>query len=530
MSEEIEKGSFVRLARAVWERRKRLGILVFAGSFITILCMVAFLPDLYRATATVLIERDQAPETLVPGAVSGEVQSRLETINQQVLSRARLKDLIDLFHLYPELKGRVPDEEVIDQLRKDIHLGLKSVQEDGGRRATIAFNLSYRGRDPQTVSTVTNTLASFFVEQNWKTRGRQATETAEFFKVQLNEMKKRLEDQERRVAHAKTRIAGVATAERQDAMNFERLHIQLRANMERLSRLMDRREGLAAKLRDAVPYGTLPAAAAAAPRMEELAKLKAELRDLRGRYTESYPDVIRLRNEIAALERAATEEPAPEKPRAPAPDPGIAQANAQIKKEMAGLDEEIRNLRAEDQRLQRSINSFRVTAESPSEDALQLVRDYETTKDLYAALLKRYSDAQYAENWERSQRGESFRILDSAVPPHQPVAPQRFLLALLGLGLSLALAACAVFVAEQMDSSFHSVDELRGFTKVPVLVSIPQVLSNVDLALQRSRFRLGMISALVCMVILVGAAFYFAHENESLVRLLERGGRVQQQV
>jgi hypothetical protein len=110
------------------------------------------------------------------------------------------------------------------------------------------------------------------------------------------------------------------------------------------------------------------------------------------------------------------------------------------------------------------------------------------------------------------------------------VAPQRFLLALLGLGLSLALAACAVFVAEQMDSSFHSVDELRGFTKVPVLVSIPQVLSNVDLALQRSRFRLGMISALVCMVILVGAAFYFAHENESLVRLLERGGRVQQQV
>src|SRR3989475_4088491 len=168
-----------------------------------------FLPDIYRSTAAVLVERHQVPETFVRSSVTGELETRLQTISQEILSRARLEDLITRFGLYQDLRDRVPVEAVVEKMRRDIRLELKGVEQQmSGRSATVAFNLSYRGRDPERVAAVTNTLASFYVEENSKLRERQASQTTRFLKDQLAEARTRLDAQEARVRDFRARHAG----------------------------------------------------------------------------------------------------------------------------------------------------------------------------------------------------------------------------------------------------------------------------------------------------------------------------------
>src|SRR5205823_14275664 len=122
---------------------------------------------------------------------------------------SRLDALIRQFNLYADLRRRVPLEEVIERMRKDIKLELRSVEQTEDRRgATVAFALSYQGRNPETVARVANTLASFYIEENLKARERQAVGTSEFLKVQLAEAKKRLDVQEQVVSEYKKRYMG----------------------------------------------------------------------------------------------------------------------------------------------------------------------------------------------------------------------------------------------------------------------------------------------------------------------------------
>ncbi|MBI4609193.1 MAG: hypothetical protein HY726_09300 [Candidatus Rokubacteria bacterium] len=515
MADQAQQGSGVHLAQEVWSRRKWSAILVFMATFSLVVSVVNFLPSIYRATATVLIEREQVPATFVRPAVTVELDTRLQTISEQTLSRARLLELVNLFDLYPEVKGRAPLEHIVERMRRDIKLELKQVEHTVGRGATVAFALSYRGRDPQKVANVANTLASFYIEENWKIRGRQATETTEFFKVQLDEMRKRLEEQERRVGEAKRRYPGESPPQMQaNLLTLERLSAQLRLNIERLTRLMERREILARQLAEAAPRG---AGGGPSARADRLGKLKEELIELRRSYTEKYPDVIRLKAEIAAREREAEAKPDAEA------DPAVQRLRRSLREAETDIDA----LKDEEKRLKEAIAAYQRRIENTAvreQEFTQLLRDYETMKDLYSSLLRRYTDAQQAEHLEQDQKGEKFSMLDRAVVPNHAVAPNHFRLIAMGLMLSLALAVGVVVAAEQVDTSFHTVDSLRGFTSVPVLVSIPPIVTDDDIVRQRRRAWLIAAASAVGLLLIVGMSYFIAHGNEQLVSMLARGG------
>ena len=165
MADRAQKISAFELVPEVWNRRKWLAVVVFAVIAAAVGSLAAFLPNVYRSTATVLVERHQVAETFVRPSVTGELGMRLQTIGQEILSRARLADLINRFGLYPELTPQMPMEAVVERMRRDIQIELKgSVEQTTGRAMTVAFNLSYRGRDPETVALVANTVASFYVD------------------------------------------------------------------------------------------------------------------------------------------------------------------------------------------------------------------------------------------------------------------------------------------------------------------------------------------------------------------------------
>src|SRR5213593_4167784 len=149
--EAARKGAGVELATAVWSRRKWLAILTFAAPLSVTVGLITALPNLYQATATVLVDRQQVPEAFVQPTVTSALETRLQTISQEILSRSRLESLITRFGLYPDLRTQVPSEEVIKRMRGDIKLELKGIELKGASQATVAFTISYQGSEPGTV-------------------------------------------------------------------------------------------------------------------------------------------------------------------------------------------------------------------------------------------------------------------------------------------------------------------------------------------------------------------------------------------
>src|SRR6267143_2169912 len=183
----------------IWKQRKWVAILIFVAVFPAVVSVTMFLPAIYQSTATLLIERHQVPAAFVQSTITGGLDFRLHTITQDALSRSRLESLIDRFDLYQDLRQRVPLEQVIEHMRQDIILNQSGGQKGDQSDSISAFTISYKGRDPQQVAEVANTIASFYIDENLKTREQQVTETADFLRGQLEEMKQRQEEEEQRL-------------------------------------------------------------------------------------------------------------------------------------------------------------------------------------------------------------------------------------------------------------------------------------------------------------------------------------------
>ena len=126
-----QTGTGFTRAGEMWSRRKALGITVFAAVLAVSLGIVAALPPMFRSRATVLVDREQVPEAFVRSAVSGEVETRIHRISQEVLSRERLAGLIERFNLYPQLPRASTNEAAIEEMRRDIVLEPKVVEPRG---------------------------------------------------------------------------------------------------------------------------------------------------------------------------------------------------------------------------------------------------------------------------------------------------------------------------------------------------------------------------------------------------------------
>jgi protein tyrosine kinase modulator len=535
------------MLQAVWGRRKWLAILVFAVPIAAGVPLITFLPNLYRSTASVIVENQQVPETFVRPTVTGAVELRLNTISQEVLSRTRLAKLIESFDLYAEMRKHASLEAAIQSMRRDIKLEVKSTQLKGLREATVAFTITYQGNDPATVARVTNTLASFYAEENIRTRERQASGTADFLKVQLGETKTRLDRLEQRVSGFKRQHLG-ELPQQMDAnlQTLERLNDQLRRNTDSQTRATERRQTLTSQLAEAESlqaFSFLPSAAGGpagsgsplAPPELRLAQKKDDLARLRTQFSDRYPDVVQLAAEVATLEReiAAAKARAPKSDASsttaspPPPPTATSPYTLRLKEALSDVQTELKVLKTEEGRIREIIATYQARVENVprrEQEFTELARDYDSTRDLYRSLLKRYEEAQLAESMEQRQKGEQFRILDQAVANSQPAAPNRPRLLIMILASAIGLALAAAVLAEHLDTSFHDVDQLRAFSNVPVLVSIPRIVTPTDVRRGWWRMRLAATAALVGLLMIVSLAYVAAKGNEGLVLLLARVG------
>lgn len=322
---------------------------------------------------------------------------------------------------------------------------------------------------------------------------------------------------------------------------LERLNTQLRMNSEQQIRTIEQREKL---LEGLVETGALARAAAGESaeslsndvlaRLQQIERMRKDLADLTTKFTDRHPDVARLTEQIAALEREVEvqkareaderkREQAEQTASAATPvDPLPPQAR---RRTLDSLDVELARLQKDEAGIRESIAVYEQRLESTPERQQEysvISRDYQAAKDLYDSLLTRTEEAEFAASVETDRQGERFRILEPALPPAGPSAPNRLRLLILSVLLALAAAVLAVIGAEQLDTSFHTVDDLREFTTVPVLATIPRI-GGPGLG-QRVRIALATVSVVAAITLVATFSAWLARGNEAVVRMLERAG------
>jgi uncharacterized protein involved in exopolysaccharide biosynthesis len=251
----------------------------------------------------------------------------------------------------------------------------------------------------------------------------------------------------------------------------------------------------------------------------------------------NHPDVLDINRRIAAAEKDVQDQKARDlaafkaRQAADAQRQAVSNAPASLnalprsKRSIKDFDDELARLKTEENDLQQRIAQLQQRFDSTpgvQEGYLQIQRDYASAKENYDVLARKFDEARLAESVETGHQGENFRILDSAVPPEGPAAPDRLRLILMGFLLALAAMAAAVVVAEQFDTSFHTVDEVREFTGVPVIATIPQIGKGPRHGWARAI--LSAASAVAAVALVATLSAYLAHGNDTLVRLINRVG------
>ena len=255
-----------------------------------------------------------------------------------------------------------------------------------------------------------------------------------------------------------------------------------------------------------------------------LSALKSQLAELKIRFSDKYPDVIRLKQQISVLEEDAKSQARVEITQPT--DTGLSleapkTSSAQI--EQATVDAEIKSLNDALAKVQHDISVYKQRIENvPQRDQelTSISRDYIATRELYASLLKRLDEAKLSDSLEERQKAERFRLLEPAVYPNQPTGPNRVKFFLVGFVLGLGAAIAGVLLWEFLDPSFHRVEDLKAFTTVRILGTVPQIITAADRLQERRRLYFGTVALAVVLLTLVGIAHRVSANNDQLVRLL----------
>jgi uncharacterized protein involved in exopolysaccharide biosynthesis len=242
-------------------RRRRMCLAVPAIAVILLGVAVALLlPSIYKSTATILIEEQEIPTDFVMTTVTSYAEQRIQQLNQRIMSFTRLQEIIQRFRLYEDMKDRHTAEEIVEQMRKDTEL--KPVSADvidrrTGRptAATIAFTLSYQGKNANTVQQVANVLTSFYLEENLKVRAKQAEEASGFMEGEMARVKQELAEIESRIVEFKKgRINDLPEMMQLNQQTLSSLERNLEVTAEQLRGLREREGYLQAQLAGIKPH------------------------------------------------------------------------------------------------------------------------------------------------------------------------------------------------------------------------------------------------------------------------------------
>jgi polysaccharide chain length determinant protein (PEP-CTERM system associated) len=524
MMEELDDQKPMRGLDEYWAMvvRRRWWILgpLFLG-WLIVFASAWIIPPKYTSETVILVEAQKVPQQFVLPNVQVDLEERLQSISQQVLSRSRLLGIINNLHLYQGLFFSSPDDQVL-QMRRDIKLDLVQTPPVPGRPSTLtAFKISYVADKPQIAQQVNTQLAGFFIDENVRASQQQSESTTNFLDTQLTSAAASLAAQEKKIREYEGSHMGELPE--QLTSNLQILsgaQAQLQAAIDARDKALQQQAYLSSL---ATQYDTMgmsetsqPTAASTAQQMEAL---RADLAAMEAKYTPDHPDVKKLKDTIAKMEQMQKDTSDSKSDDSKDGDktastPSQVQAMTpvmQIQSQLKANKMEIQSREAQIAKLEAKVNQYQARLNATpgrQQELSDIMRNYDESKKNYDTLLGKTMSSQLATSLTRQQQGDQFRIIDPPSLPEKSSFPDRFKFSLAGLGLGLALAFVFGVGSEFLDDRIRSEQDLLGAAPLPVLAEIPPLPTEREIAAQRWKPWIAVVAAVLIAIIIPTGIWY----------------------
>jgi len=480
-------------------------LLVFASAWV--------IPAKYASESVVLVEPPKVPKGLVAPNVEVDLADRVQSMSTQVLSRTRLLNLIEKFHLYPSYANS-PDDQV-ENMREDVKFEMVEAPAANGKQELIAFKMAYKAPDPMVAQKVNAALTSFFVDENVRASQEQSEATTRFLDSQAKAFGQTLADEEARLRAYEAQHDGSLPQQLQSNIQIlNGIQSQLQAAQASHERALQQQTYLSSLQKQ---YETMGGAVDAPASVDnQLESARAQLADMQARYTDDHPDIKKLKETIAGLEKLKTNMGAEAKEKLETNTASAAQVQAmaplvQLQSQIKVNKMEIQTSTEQMQRLEQAGQMYQARLNAtPAVEAemSDMMRDFGNLKKQYVDLLAKKQESSLATNLERQQQGAQFRVIDPPSLPDKPSFPDRFKFSLAAIGVGLVLALLFGVGSEFLDDRIRNEQALSEAVSLPVLVEIPPLPTPREIRAARWRPWFAVAATVAVVILLPSAVAY----------------------
>jgi polysaccharide biosynthesis transport protein len=522
-----------RTTEDYWAIVRRQRWVILSTAFVCWLLVWAvgwLLPSSYESVAQVLVQQQQVSPTLVQPNMTVSMEAQLESIEDRVLIPTELQPIIDKYRLYPKHHGLLaildPSDPFEEMSTKDIVIKpLEAQTHSSNQESLVGFEIHYFGPSPDVAQAVNEDLTNLFIRQNNDIQSRLSQTTTEFLKVERDDARADLDAQDAKVKAFKAEHAGELPDQLQGNLQvLAGLQAELQDNERSLSGAQQQKlylESIVQQYQSAQSDLNGNGSTVTPSSLDDQLKtLEMELAQERSEYTDNYPDVIALKDQIAKTKELKKETEA-QIAAGHKSDKDSDDLNAgslqvqngsptqmmQIQSQLKANQLEIQSLGADQKKIEGQIAVYqaRLNAAPMVEQQLdEISRGYDESSKNYDALQGKLQDSQLASNLQQNQQGQQLSVYAPPTLPTSPSKPNHLLISLGGLGAGLALGFILAGLLEFTDVRIQKESDLEGVVSARVLVGIPKLSTSVE---DRRRVVLRWVErgAVVAMLIIVVA-------------------------
>ncbi|MGR8929534.1 MAG: GumC family protein [Gammaproteobacteria bacterium] len=559
----------------VLNRRKWLLLATFLTVGFLGFVLAMKLPPVYRSSATILIEDQQIPRSMVQTTITDFADKRIELIRQRVMTRDRILSIIEKHKVYLDQRDELVPSELVKRFQEDAEIQLISADvrdpQHGGGKATIAFTISFGDRNPVLAQAVANELVSLFLDENTRVRAQRAAKTTEFLNTEADKLKAEIQAAEAQIMDYKAKYRNSLPEMLQTNLSaLDRARESQRQAENDIRHVKDRIVYLTESLQQA--ENELPTTEPGRPlgKAEQLQLLKSQYIQLSSRYTSKHPDALRVKRQIQNLDPSfdgsapesvvsnelaqAENELATLSDKYSEPHPDVVKQQTKVTKlkeqlldlanqtELVATDashpdyqdsslkiglanqlraaehelEDLLKLKGElnndTERLQNQIDQTPLV----EKDYLELLRMRQTSLNKYSELEAKYREARLAQTLEEEQKGEAFTLIEPPIAADKPDKPNRKKIIGLGLGAGLGVGLGFTVLLELMHEAIRGAKSLERVTGMPPIVVIPYIETPQDRELHRSRLRLIWIGIGLMLIAAIALVHFFVMPLERI--------------
>lgn len=557
--EEEQNGKTISEYLEILVRRKNLLLISFLIIGFLGFVLAMKLPPVYRSSATILIEDQQIPRSMVETTITDFADKRIELIRQRVMTRDRILSIIQKHKVYLDERDKLLPSEIVTRFQEDAEITMISADvldpsRGVGSKATIAFTLAFNDRDPVLAQAVANELVSLFLDENTRVRAQRAAKTTDFLSSEAEKLKTEMGEIETRIMDYKAKYGNSLPEMLQTNLSsLDRARESLRQTDSDIRIAKDRVISLTDSLRQAEDDG--PASQTGKPlnKDEQLRLLKSEFIHLSSLYTPTHPDVLRVKRQIQNLEPAFDGQTSEVDARNELTDAenelielkkkysethpdvlkqekrvsNLSEKLAEATNKTAELEDdshkgntlylslsgqlrttqhELEQLLTIKEQLQKNMQELQSHIdETPlvEKEYQDLLRMRQTSLNKYAELEAKYREAKLAQTLEEEQKGETFTLIEPPIAPDKPEKPNRKKIIAMGFGLGIGVGFGLIVLLELMHETIRGAKALERVTGMPPIVAIPYIETPQDRLNHKKRQKLIWIISLVLFVALI---------------------------